>query len=168
MQSGRALIRAKALSGMLLACAMLTAGKQVAAQSGCSAGGYRITARRWDAVLKTGWELRQDCLHPEWPARLAAISSGSSRTGNGLVTASGPNSAPPQFVQPLLVRAGDPVRLWMQDERVRIEMNGVAEQSARAGERVVIRILHPGDGAALTVQRIAGIVRGNADVEMER
>jgi flagella basal body P-ring formation protein FlgA len=71
-------------------------------------------------------------------------------------------------VQPLLVRAGDPVKLWMQDATVRIELRGVAEQSARNGERVVVRISHQTEEAGLTIQRIAGLVRGAGDVEMER
>jgi flagella basal body P-ring formation protein FlgA len=70
--------------------------------------------------------------------------------------------------QPLLVRAGDSVRLWEQDAMVRIEMRGVAEQSARAGERVVVQVTRQTDDAGLTVELIGGIVRGAGDVEMER
>jgi flagella basal body P-ring formation protein FlgA len=69
--------------------------------------------------------------------------------------------------QPLLVHAGDPVRLWMQDNTVRIEISGMAEQSARRGERVIVQITRQND-AGLTVQRVAGIVRGSGDVEMEQ
>jgi hypothetical protein len=47
-------------------------------------------------------------------------------------------------------------------------MSGVVERSARAGERVVVRITRPSDDAGLTVDRIDGIVRGAGDVEMER
>jgi hypothetical protein len=56
----------------------------------------------------------------------------------------------------------------MQDATVRIELAGVAEQSARGGERVVVRIEQQTEDAGLTVQRIAGVVRGAGDVEMER
>ena len=51
---------------------------------------------------------------------------------------------------------------------VRIEMSGVVEQSARAGERVVVRVTRQTDDGGLTVDRIGGIVRGAGDVEMER
>jgi flagella basal body P-ring formation protein FlgA len=78
------------------------------------------------------------------------------------------SSAPPKYARPLLVRAGDTVRLCLQDEKVRIEMTGVAEQSARDGEPVVVRVTHQSDDAGLTVERIAGIVRAPGDVEMER
>jgi flagella basal body P-ring formation protein FlgA len=71
-------------------------------------------------------------------------------------------------VQPLLVHAGDRVRLWSQDERVRIEMSGVVEQSARGGERVVVQIARQSEDSGMTVERIGGIVRGAGDVEMER
>jgi flagella basal body P-ring formation protein FlgA len=70
--------------------------------------------------------------------------------------------------EPLLVHAGDRVRLWMQDRTVRIEMNGVVEQSARVGERVTVRITHQSDDAGLTMEQIGGVVRGAGDVEMER
>jgi hypothetical protein len=68
----------------------------------------------------------------------------------------------------LLVHAGDAVTLWEQDAMVRIEMRGVVEQSAPAGERVVVRITRQTDDAGLTVDRVGGIVRGAGDVEMER
>jgi flagella basal body P-ring formation protein FlgA len=69
---------------------------------------------------------------------------------------------------PLLVRAGDSVRLWQQAENVRIEMTGVAEQGARAGEPIMVRVVRQTDDAGQTVQRISGTVRGAGDVEMER
>jgi flagella basal body P-ring formation protein FlgA len=79
-----------------------------------------------------------------------------------------PQIAPGQMYQPLLIHAGDYVKLWMQDKTVRIELSGVAEQSAHNGERVIVRILQQTEDAGQTVQRIAGIVRGTGDVEMER
>ncbi len=69
---------------------------------------------------------------------------------------------------PLLVNAGSPVRLWMQDRMVRIEMNGVAERSARKGDRITVQVTHKDEEAGLSVERIAGIVRGPGEVEMER
>jgi hypothetical protein len=56
----------------------------------------------------------------------------------------------------------------MQDGMVRIEMSGVTEQSARVGERVLVRVTRQSDEAGLTVERIGGVVRGAGDVEMER
>jgi flagella basal body P-ring formation protein FlgA len=136
-----------------------------------------------------GWELRQACAHPEWPARLVALGPAAAGSAVAAVIPAGtartirvaqaitrqtvqPQSSPIKTpiapVQPLLVRAGDRVRLWMQDATVHIEMSGVAEQSARGGERVVVRIVQQTEDAGLAVQRIAGVVRGAGDVEMER
>jgi flagella basal body P-ring formation protein FlgA len=69
---------------------------------------------------------------------------------------------------PLLVRAGERVRLWRRDAVVRIEMSGVAESSARDGERVVVRVTRETEDAGLATQEIAGVVRGAGDVEMVR
>jgi hypothetical protein len=151
----------KRLWGVLLAGIVLAGSTP--AQTGCAAGGYRVLARRWDTVLRMGWELRQDCAHPEWPARSVAIGAVAS---GGVDTACVPVRV--SIAPPILVRAGDAVRLWLQDEAVRIEMSGVAEQSAHNGERVLVRVSKQDAEEGLTVQHIAGTVRGAGDVEMER
>jgi hypothetical protein len=154
---------AATLQSLLLAVGVGASGGHATAQvsAGCGAGGYRVVARRWDATLRMGWELRQDCAHPEWPARSVAVSavlqSGRVQPSELLQTA-----------RPLLVRAGDRVQLWQQDENVRIEMSGVAEESARNGEHVVVRVTRQTDDAGLAVERINGMVRGAGDVEMAR
>jgi hypothetical protein len=135
-------------------------------QAECGASGYRVIASRWDAVLRRGWELRQDCAHPEWPDRLVAAVTPASIPVSGTGHPAAPVAA--TAILPLLVHAGDSVRLWEEDAMVRIEISGVAEQSARAGERVVVRITRQTDDAGLTVNRIGGIVRGAGEVEMER
>jgi hypothetical protein len=56
----------------------------------------------------------------------------------------------------------------MQDKTVQIELTGLAEQSDHSDERVVVRIVQQTEDAGQTVQRIAGVVRGAGDVEMER
>jgi hypothetical protein len=151
------------LQGLLLAGGVVTSGVRAFAQTSvpCGAGGYRVVARRWDATLRIGWELREDCAHPEWPARSVAVSAVLQ---SGRVQATEVS----QTVRPLLVRAGDRVRLWQQDENVRIEMTGVAEASARGGEHVVVRVTRQTEDAGLAVQRIDGTVRSAGDVEMER
>jgi hypothetical protein len=137
-----------------------------AVQVGCGAQGYRVVARWWDVVLGRDWELRQACAHPEWPARLVAGSSvGAELTArNGVIR----TKEAGQTVQPLLVHAGDRVRLWSQDEMVRIEMSGVVEQSAHGGDRVIVQIARQNEDAGMTVERFTGVVRGAGDVEMER
>jgi hypothetical protein len=123
-----------------------------------------VVAQRWDPILRKGWDLVADCAHPERPARLIASASTAETAmvktlgGTPLIAALGP----------LLVHAGENIRLWRQTQNVRIEMLGVAEQSARIGEHVVILITRQTDDAGLTVQRIDGTVRGAVDVEMQR
>jgi hypothetical protein len=136
------------------------------ANSGCTPAGYRVIAHQRDTVLNMSWELRQDCTHPEWPARAVAISAAAEYLL--------PHSLPgakfeaSRLSPPLLVHAGDPVRLWQQDSTVRIEMSGIAEQSAHEGDHIVVRITRQTEDAGLNVQRISGIVRATGDVEMER
>ena len=162
------------LTGMLQAgCAVAWPGTAVAqaqavaaVQAGCGAQGYRVVARQWDVLLGRGWEMRQACAHPEWPARsVAGSAAGAGTTARDGVAGTKEVAL---TVQPLLVHAGDRVRLWSQDERVRIEMSGVVEQSARGGERVVVQIARQSEDSGMTVERIGGIVRGAGDVEMER
>lgn len=156
-------LRTRLLTALFAALALFAAWNPAIsqAQSDCSRDGYRILSHRWDAVLQRDWDLRQDCTHPDWPARLISASSVKPR---------GPLSATDlrPAVTPLLVHAGDSVRLWMQDSSVRIEMTGVAEQSARSGEHVTIRVTQQTEDAGISVQRIPGIVRGQYDVEMEQ
>jgi hypothetical protein len=162
------------LTGILLAggaaawpgTAVAQAQAVAAVQAGCGAQGYRVVARQWDVLLGRSWELRQECAHPEWPARLVA----GSAAGTGATARDGVAGTKEvaQIVPPLLVHAGERVRLWSQDERVRIEMSGVVEQSARGGERVVVQIARQSEDSGMTVERIGGIVRGAGDVEMER
>jgi hypothetical protein len=136
-------------------------------QSACGAEGYRVVARNWDPVLRRGWESRQECQHPEWPLRLAAIKTVEGDTAS-VKSAAAPMPTPAIEQQPLLVKAGDKVRVWMQDQAVRIEMSGVVERSAHQGERVVVQITRQDDETGLTVQRIAGMVSGAGEVEMDR
>jgi len=151
-------------AAMWLASACIASAQQPARFASCAADGRRVLAQRWDSVLGRGWDLVEDCAHPERPARLIASASTAETAmvktlgGTPLIAA----------LSPLLVHAGEGVRLWQQSRNVRIEMLGVAEQSARIGEHVVIRITRRTDDAGLTVQRIDGTVRGAADVEMER
>ncbi|HWB32387.1 MAG TPA: flagella basal body P-ring formation protein FlgA [Acidobacteriaceae bacterium] len=133
--------------------------------SDCREVGYRVLAQHWDAVLNKAWETRQSCAHPSWPAYLVSINHPSPA-----LPASGPLIRPGLSVteqRPLLVRAGESVRLWSQDANVHIELTGIAEQSARLGERIQVRITNR-EESGLTTQEIPGVVRGAGDVEMHR
>jgi hypothetical protein len=151
---------------MIYAGAMSAAAPAATPAAACSTGEYRVVARHWDTELKQAWELRQDCAHPQWPAHSVAIASTSADLYAHSAAPILPVAIPE--LEPLLVRAGEPVRLWSQDANVRIEITGVAEQSARRGERINIRIARQSIDSGLNVQHIAGIVRGAGQVEMDR
>jgi hypothetical protein len=146
---------------IVCAAAMPMACAAILAQTPCAA--YRVIARRYDAELRKTWELRQDCIHPDWPAHSVAVSSNTALLAVNLTPLSLASSLP---VQPLLVRAGERVRLWSQDANSRIEIGGIAEQTARLGERINVRLTHQTDESGIIIQHIAGIVRGADDVEI--
>jgi hypothetical protein len=141
------------------------------AQSGCAADGYRVIAQRWDPVLKRGWESRQECMHPDWPLRMVAMSTRADdalATGPAMIRAKAAEPASEKMQQPLLVKAGDTVRVWMQDSALRIEMTGVVDRSARQGDRVAVQMTRHDEETGLTVQRIEGTVSGLEEVEIGR
>ncbi len=156
-------MKSKIRSLPLLAIAISSGCAPPVAQTACSSG-YRVVSRRYDAALRKTWEQRQDCAHPAWPARSIAVDPNSPAllAGN---SASLPLAAVTN-IQPVLVRAGEAVRLWSEDPSSRIEITGIAEQSARLGERVNIRIERQSGEAGITVQHIAGVVRGPNSVEI--
>jgi hypothetical protein len=152
----------------------------VQTETQCGTQGYRVVARRWDALLARNLELRQDCVHPEWPTRLVALEStisestsrgeanmGSTNMVSMAVVSPIRSNAVVQIAAPLLVHAGDRVRLWSQDERVRIEISGVVEQSARNGDHVMVQVTRRNEDTGISVDRISGIVRAAGDVEMQ-
>jgi hypothetical protein len=151
-----------------LACSVSAIGQVAQAQqgAGCTAEGRRVVARRWDVVLGKGWDLVEDCAHPERPARLIASASADATDMGRVGRTIGQAEPVAAALSPLLVRAGDSVKLWQQTENVRIEMVGVVEQSARMGQHVVVRFTRQSDDGGLTVKRIDGTVRGAGDVEM--
>jgi len=136
----------------------------VIAQSTCPAG-YHVLSRHYDAELRRTWELRQDCAHPDWPAHAVAITNSALHAGNSTSSSLVAVSTVPA-VQPILVRAGEPVHLWLQDAASRIEITGIAEQSAHLGERINVRITRQTEDTGLAIQHIAGVVRASANVEI--
>src|SRR5438270_13110470 len=87
--------------------------------------GYKVTGIELDKVLARRWAMIARCDHPEWPA-VAVLADGVARLGSPRKTErpveAGVKMAP-------IVRAGDVVRLWKQEDSVRIELAGVAEES---------------------------------------
>jgi flagella basal body P-ring formation protein FlgA len=66
-----------------------------------------------------------------------------------------------------VVHAGDIVRLWRQEDLLRIEVAGVSEESGSLGQTIRVRLLRR-DAENQTIQeQFSGIVRGQSDVEMQ-
>ncbi len=124
--------------------------------------GYRVASVRWDPVLKQRWASIVVCKHPEWPA--FTLSAGS------------PGPASPQQVSQAaaedhenlaVVHAGDVVHLWRNEDMMRIEVTGVAEQSGSMGSAVRVRLLRRNTDDQSIEEQFNGIVRGPANVEMQ-
>jgi hypothetical protein len=118
--------------------------------------GYRVSAVRWDPLLQRKWIMISTCGHPELPA--TAVLVPDPRPGTPL-SHSATNPA-------VGVHAGDLVRLWRQEQALRIELSGFAEESAATGRRVRVRVLSYGPHNAGQPHTLLGIVRGVRDVEI--
>ncbi|RSL14880.1 flagellar basal body P-ring formation chaperone FlgA [Edaphobacter aggregans] len=123
--------------------------------------GYRVTSVRWDPLLRQGWAMVARCGHPEWPE--VALPT---RVSNLLRREEG--TALIEVVdRPLVVRAGDTVRLWRRENDLRIEVAAIAEESGGLGKSIRVRLMHAGvDGQP--ERQMVGVVRGPEDVEMQR
>ena len=139
---------------LVIASGFILAQAQVAS---CDASGKQVVARRWDVVLGHEWEMVRDCRHPEWPARAQSVK--------GLIGATVNTAAPAK--DPVIVHAGETVKLWQQAAFVRMEMSGVAEQAARCGERIEVRVTRRNEDGSTSTTSFSGTVRATGDVEME-
>lgn len=127
-------------------------------------GGFRVSAMRWDPLLRRRWAVVASCVHPEWPAVEMPLSSVDTR-----VAFVGEQVQAVSFL-PLLpiVRAGDVVQLWSQEEGVRIEVGAVAEESGTLGKTVRVRLIQRSTMGPQVEEQFLGVVRGPRDVEMQR
>lgn len=64
-----------------------------------------------------------------------------------------------------VVHAGDLVQLWSQEQNLHIEIAGRAEQNGAVGNKIRVRLLHPGFDTGRE-QTGLGIVRGPSNVEL--
>ena len=117
--------------------------------------GYRVTSVHWDSVLRKGWAMVARCGHPEGP-EMALPTHARTFVGESAVVAGAP----------LVVRAGDTVRLWRMENLLRIDVEAVAEESGGVGKSIRVRLVRA--SAEGQAGQMAGVVRGPSDVEMER
>jgi Chaperone for flagella basal body P-ring formation len=128
--------------------------------------GFRVAAVRWDPVLQERWAVIASCEHPERPTFSLQMddSNAGSTSSRQAVQTHAENSQ----ILPPVVRAGDIVRLWSQEEYLRIEVTAVSEQNGGLGKNVRVRLLRPNSAEAHAEQQFVGVVRGPNDVEMQR
>jgi hypothetical protein len=141
------------------AAAVKLAGAKVAPSSTPDDKGYRVANVRWDPVMQQSWATIVSCGHPEWPG-VSLRAGGTSDLQRGL-------SAQARGERSPLVRAGDVVELWRQEDLLRIEVSGVAEQSGSMGETIRVRLLRRSGSNQSVEEQFSGVVRGRADVEMQ-
>jgi hypothetical protein len=126
-------------------------------------GGYRVAGIQSDPVLGKSWAMIVRCDHTEWPALAVQIS----RSDTGATATTGHTSVTDPHVVPV-VHVGDVVRLWKQEDLLRIEVAGVSEESGGLGKIIRVRLLHRDAGDQATQEQLSGIVRGPSNVEMQR
>ena len=102
------------------------------------------------------------CAHPEWPGISLRVDAAhpASHAVAALAQRDRASIAP-------VVRAGEIVQLWRQEELLRIEVAGVAEQSGSVGETIRVRLLRRRNDGQSMKKQFTGVVRGRADVEMQ-
>ena len=130
--------------------------------SALASGGYRVTSIQSDPVLGQRWATVANCEHTEWPVSAVQIDGldvSESSQKNPIHTVNS-RSIP-------VVHVGDIVRLWKQENLLRIEVAGVSEESGGLGETIRVRLLPRNPDGQWIPERFSGIVRGPSDVEMQ-
>jgi hypothetical protein len=125
--------------------------------------GYRVARIQPDAVLGQRWAMVASCGHPEWPT--FAVPA------NGTLSFTAPRNAEGRLIESTrttpVVRAGDIVRLWKQENLLRIEVAGVSEESGGLGKTIRVRLLRRNTEDQSIPEQFSGVIRGPSDVEMQ-
>ena len=124
-------------------------------------GGYRIVRIQPDSVLGQRWAMIVSCSHPEWPAlALPANGASSPKTPQGAEHSLTENARVP------VVRAGETVRLWRQENLLRIEVLGVSEESGGLGKTIRVRLFCRNTDYQSVPEEFSGVIRGPSNVEI--
>jgi hypothetical protein len=127
---------------------------------------YQVTDR-WDPILHQHWISVADCNHPERPSLSRLDNSTSMKTDSISAPANHLWNNPAASGQPTLVHAGENVRVFRQEDTLRVEIHGVAEQNAGLGKPVRVRLPKVGIDAEQAQKEIVAVVSGPAAVEMQ-
>jgi hypothetical protein len=122
--------------------------------------GYRVTGIQSDPVLGRRWAIVSSCDHTGWPVSAVQISGSDPAAPSNRIPVTSVRSIP-------VVHAGDIVRLWKQEDLLRIEVAGVSEETGDLGKIIRVRLLRRNADDQAIQERFSGIVRGPSDVEMQ-
>jgi hypothetical protein len=122
--------------------------------------GYRVTGIQSDPVLGHRWAMIASCDHPGWPVFSLRVHA------NDLV-ATPLKTHEEGLSVGAVVHVGDIVRLWKQEDFLRIEVAGVSEDNGGLGKTIRVRLLRRDTDEQMTQEQMSGIVRGPLDVEMQ-
>jgi hypothetical protein len=125
--------------------------------------GYRVTGIQSDPVLGQRWAMIASCDHPEWPA-FALQPHRWNSTAQALAIEQTRGKDTHAIV---VVRAGDIVLLWRQENLLRIEVTGISEESGSLGKTIRVRLLRRNTDDQFAQEQFSGIIRGPSDVEMQ-
>jgi hypothetical protein len=121
--------------------------------------GYRVISVQLDTALGKRWATIVNCGHPGWPP-LALPTNGAIQPKESARSLTEVVRAAP------VVRAGEPVRLWRQESLLRIEVDGISEESGALGKTIRVRLLSRSIDDQSTPQQFTGVVRGPSNVEI--
>lgn len=132
-----------------------------AAQSDLSA--YRVSSIQSDPVLGKRWAMLISCEHSEWPViALPVDNTGTFQWPQ----CPGRVSSPDAPLKPT-VHIGETIRAWKNENLLRIEVAGVAEEDGALGQKIRVRILRPAYSNASPPEHLSGTVRGPGNVEIQ-
>jgi hypothetical protein len=128
--------------------------------------GYRLESVRWDPLLQKRWAVVSSCSRPDLPPVMLPMQTAYEIDSR--------QQDPPKAVFPV-VHAGDVVHILIQEESVRMEMTGIADETGPLGRRVRVHLLRPSAGFAMNESGFDGgsrpmlaVIRGPHEVEIER
>jgi hypothetical protein len=126
--------------------------------------GYRVTKIQSDTVLGQRWVMIASCGHPEWPE----VALPASGTGLLITPQEIERSSSRSAKATPVVRAGDIVRLWKQENLLRVEVAGVSEESGDLGATIRVRLLRGNMNDQSIPEQFSGVVRGPSNVEIQQ
>jgi hypothetical protein len=132
------------------------------ASEGCSTAAIASTPHcaisiHWDPILGRRFLTITNTDHPDWSAISIPDPSTLQRTEPNLQ----------HTAQPLLVRAGQPVKLWRRDALLQLDLTAIAEDNGYLGQQIKVRYAGPANSNQPS-QEIAGVVRAQGSVEMTK